>query len=89
MSWIRKLKELKRKQEAKDIEYIRNHPKRMKWGIAGVILLYLTISVLWIIYDAIPLAIIGIIFSIWIFKEVRDLYTKAFPKIDQAFTGLK
>ena len=80
MSWIKKWKELNKKQEAKDIEYCKTHPKIWKGATAVLILGYSPIIILCIVYGAIPIAIIGIVFLIWMYREMKDRYAKAFPK---------
>ena len=88
MSWIEKLKELNKKQEAEDIEYWRGHPKAWKRLFAAFIAAYASAFIIFVFIGAIIFAIIIVVFSIWFAKEMIDQYKKAFPKIDQAFTGL-
>lgn len=88
MKWIEKWKESKEKQRKKDIEQCEQHPtgwKIMMWIFAlafGILIVFMIIS------GAIPLAVIAFVFAIWLERECYKIYRYAFPKIEQAFTGL-
>jgi len=96
MKWKEKWKEKNKKREAKDIEFCKQHPtgwKAMVWLFA---IGFLTFTVFMVVSGAYPLAIIAIVFAIWLNLEYIKIYRKAFPngfhihaQINQASRGLK
>lgn len=87
MKLIEKWKEKNKEQEAKDIEFCKNHPKSWKLMIIVFILSYGVMSVILVVNNAIPIVIIAIVFGIWLIREMLMLYRKAFPKNATDFLG--
>lgn len=89
MSWIEKWKESKEKQRKKDIEHCKQHPTGWKIMMGIFAFAYSLLIVFMTLGGAYPLAVIAFVFAVWLGREYLKVYRMAFPKIDQAFTGLK
>jgi len=89
MKWKEKWKKMNMEQALKDIERCRQHPT--KWKILTWVFAigFSAIAVFMVVGGAYPLAVIAIVFGVWMEREYIKVYRKAFPKIDQAIEGLK
>ena len=80
MKLVEKWKESKEKQKAKDIEQCRKHPMGWKIMIGAFIFAFALLAIFMIFGGAYPLAIIALIFTIWLVREQIKIYRDAFPK---------
>lgn len=88
MSWIGKWKKMKVEQRVEDIEQCRRHPTGWKIMMGLFAIGFSFLIVFMVVAGAYPLAIIAIVFTIWLEREFFRVYKMAFPKIDQAVEGL-